>query len=173
MNVKLPLLGLTLVTLIGCNLTEEKEVLNEPNKSVLVLADKANTDTKVVREFAEVKSKLPQKLPTQNRQTTKRINGQKFKLINGRFEKGAAVFNFAMQEFGEIKGSFVIVVTNKQVVTKQELGKIDNIARNTYRIWPNSEEDFSVYYQNLTSNKEITRVEVEIDYSPKSTYEMY
>lgn len=173
MNVKLPLLGLTLFTLIGCNLTEEKEVLNEPNKSVLVLADKANTEAKEVREVAEVKSKLPQKLPTQNRQTTKRINGQKFKLINGKFEKGAAVFNFAMQEFGEIKGSFVIVVTNKQVVTKQELGKIDNIARNTYRIWPNSEEDFSVYYQNLTSNKEITRVEVEIDYSPKSTYEMY
>lgn len=173
MNVKLPLLGLTLVTLIGCNLTEENEVLNEPNKSVTVLADKANTEAKEIREVAEVKSKLPQKLPTQNRQTTKRINGQKFKLINGRFEKGAAVFNFAMQEFGVIKGSFVIVVTNKQVVTKQDLGKIDNIARDTYRIWPNSEEDFSVYYQNLTSNKDITRVEVEIDYSPKSTYEMY
>jgi hypothetical protein len=176
MNVKLPLLGLTLVTLIGCNLTEENEVLNEPNKSVTVLADKANTEAKEVREVAEVaevKSKLPQKLPTQNRQTTKRINGQKFKLINGTFEKGAAVFNFAMQEFGVIKGSFVIVVTNKQVVTQQDLGKIDNIARDTYRIWPNSEEGFSVYYQNLTSNKDITRVEVEIDYSPKSTYEMY
>uniref|UniRef100_UPI0030FB0E7D hypothetical protein n=1 Tax=uncultured Psychrosphaera sp. TaxID=1403522 RepID=UPI0030FB0E7D len=67
MNVKLPLLGLTLVTLIGCNLTEENEVLNEPNKSVTVLADKANTETKEVREVAEVaevKSKLPQKLPT-------------------------------------------------------------------------------------------------------------
>ncbi|MDO6679593.1 MULTISPECIES: hypothetical protein [unclassified Shewanella] len=96
------------------------------------------------------------------------INNEKFITDNVVIKTGQSLFNMQMNDYGVVKGSFVIIST----VTPQWLESdfsIDNIAKETYRLAPHSaDEDLYAWYKQLAKDVRFSVVELEVDYSGKA-----
>lgn len=97
------------------------------------------------------------------------INEQKFELQSDELLKGAKVFNFLMSQSGIVKGTFVVILNNVETLSRfDNTAEIKEIAKNTYRLTPENDANFSEYYKLLQKAKQFQRVEMEIDYSGKT-----
>lgn len=133
------------------------------------LTEEKLSETKL--EAIERKQAIAEKLnlagkPSQSKQLT--FNKEKFKLLSPVAKKGAKVFNLSNNEYGTMKGSVVVVSESKSAfnATVFSQAKIQEIAKDTYRLTIDSQNDLMTFYQSLIKMAVFKVVEMEIDYSP-------
>ena len=74
-----------------------------------------------------------------------------------------------MSQSGIVKGTFVVIINNVETLSRfDNTAEINEIAKNTYRLTPENDANFSEYYKLLQGAKQFKRVEMEIDYSGKT-----
>lgn len=165
------IMALTSLTFISaCNATTEKfdDINTNQSDDINTVQTLIKSDTTVENKQKELSKKIPtnlQKLPIKN---TVVLNGIKFKLLGKELKGGTRVLNLNMNEYGKIKGSFVIVLNKNVKIDKSKFGKAEMIAASTFRIWPLKTIDFVTFYNELLDNSNYSTVEVDIDYTPIS-----
>ncbi|MGB1198250.1 MAG: hypothetical protein ACPG46_04330 [Thalassotalea sp.] len=173
MKVKLTVISMALMSIIGCNDSTSSSASDSNGASVkeesTIAAKNAVVPANNLTSSAdETIQKIPQRLPKIANEQTISLNGTKFKLLADKFEKNAQVLNLNMNEFGTVKGSFVVVLKENKTLIEENFSQIENIEKNTYRVWPLASSDLFTDYKVLSNNKDYSAVEVDIDYSPKS-----
>jgi hypothetical protein len=98
------------------------------------------------------------------------INNERFSTKTALFNKGQALYNLNVNQSGTIKGSVVVVLVNSAVLSKAlaQLGEVNRIAKDTYRINFSAQQNVLRMYQRIKKMPSINVVEMEIDYTPKS-----
>ncbi|WP_394388651.1 hypothetical protein [Shewanella woodyi] len=136
-----------------------------------------STSTVITKDEAVNKKKLlitEQDKKTQNTAYSYRLNDQKFTSNAKVLVKGSSVSSPIMSESGVLKGSFVVIITTAKTESLSTHYKVNKIAKNTYRLIPiKNQTDLYNLYSNLLKNSELSRVEIEIDYSRDSTAQSY
>ena len=169
------LLSFILATsLFACIPTEKRTDAVEVN-SEEVKEDKFTTKQLIstnssVKETS-IKNKSTQVKKSVFGKKTLSFNGEKFEYSGGLVTKGTKLFNIQMAESGKVKGSFVVVTkpSVELVTTPVELKSKAKLAKDTYRVIPEKGQNLQAIYKLLKANKQLLQVELEIDYSPKST----
>lgn len=98
-------------------------------------------------------------------QRTISFNGEKYLFDGEKLRKGSQVRNIHMSEQGRIKGTFVIVVKAGEILNLPFKSKT-KIAKDTFRLIPAQDDDLMTAYKQLLADKNLIRVELEVDYSP-------
>lgn len=105
-----------------------------------------------------------------------RINEKKFQIFDWPLVKNSKVFNLQMNEYGKLKGTFVIVLKDEQLmpedVNQQFVTK--KIAKQTFQLTPKFEYSknlIATYKKLMVNNFQV--VEMQIDYSPENTRAIY
>jgi len=98
------------------------------------------------------------------------FNGEKFEYQGGSIHQGTKLFNLAMASTGFVKGSFVVVTKPETTLNLVPVAvkSQQKIAKDTYRIVPVKGKRLEPIYRLLLANDNLSRVELEIDYSAKS-----
>jgi len=157
------------------NHNEEKIVSAEIKEADVELIATTPTLNKVDEDAAELlslaedkKKKLAEYLKKRGIQPSITLNGEKFSLHSKSFSKGAKVYNMQMGEYGLVKGSIVVVSLNKVTASELQypLVKVNQIAKNTFRLTPAETVKLMPFYKSLITGKRFSVVEMEIDYSP-------
>jgi len=96
------------------------------------------------------------------------FNKEKFELLSPVAEKGAKLFNLSIHEYGIMKGSIVVVVDNTSPFKTAYFSEvlITKIAKDTYRLTPDTKLELMNLYKTLNNMPEFKVIEMEIDYSP-------
>lgn len=165
------IMTLTSLTLISaCSSTTEKfdDINTNQSDDINTVQTLIKSDTTVEDKQKTLSKKIPtnlQELPIKN---TVMLNGIKFKLLGKELKGGTRVLNLNMNEYGKIKGSFVIALHENVKIDKSKFEKAEMIAASTYRIWPLKTIDFVTFYDELLNNRNYSTVEVDIDYTSMS-----
>lgn len=170
MKINLIFICITLVAFVGCNKTQAPiSEIQTKNEQASI---KHTLKSEVIPKKSEAlhKSVVNNSLP-QSKKSTVIINDATFKLISGELKKNTKVLNLNMNEYGRIKGSFVIVLAKNKFLTISHFDKVIKVANQTYRIWPPKEKELLSYYKELTANSDYITVEMDIDYSASSKQE--
>lgn len=131
--------------------------------------ESTNQEQQISRSNEIKKHKTPISNPIFGKKTIS-FNGEKFEYQANLIQQGTKLFNFSMSEYGEVKGSFVVVTKPGKPlrVTPVVLKHEKKIAKDTYRIFPTKVDNLEAIYHLLKANEELTTVELEIDYSGKA-----
>jgi len=177
-NLSVIVLGAVLLT--ACS-DKKDESVNENHESSGQVSSLEPTESTEIKEEElsqvadEAVRKSKKELSTQvfdrnkNKSKNVMINKQKFELQSDELIKGAKVFNFLMSQSGIVKGTFVVIINNLETLSRfDNTAEINEIAKNTYRLTPENDANFSEYYKLLQGAKQFKRVEMEIDYSGKT-----
>jgi hypothetical protein len=123
-------------------------------------------------QLKELNTQPKSELLTKN--TSFKLNDEKFSADNSVLRKGDSVYNLSMSEFGVLKGSFVVVTRVDVAELILENYKSELIATNTFRLVPIvTDSSLIVLYQQLRSAERLARVEIEIDYSKQNSQSAY
>lgn len=155
---------------LGCNTPDKKA--EESSKNIV---EKDIKKDKLIKQETSSDSpiSLAKKELLKQKRSSITINNTKFKLVDHKFETGSQIYNLAMNEFGVVKGSFVLVVISESNFDKDRFLKVVKIADDTFRVWPKNGVTLSSAYQKLTEDKNYSTVEVDIDYTPVSKLETH
>ena len=166
--MKLKLLSIIVVSifLLGCNNSSDNDnsVVHEELKETTVKENKKE----MLKNDVGSHSPIALIERTNKMSASISLNGVKFKLVDKKFEQGAQVYNLSINEFGTIKGSFILVVINEENFNKNSFSKVVKIAHKTFRVWPLKEIDLRSSYRELISDSNLSTVEAEVDYTPIS-----
>lgn len=169
--MKKAMLSTLLVLSTACS-TDKIDKTETPS----VMPVETSTSTVITKDEAVNKKKLlitEQDKKTQNKTYSYRLNDQKFTSNAKVLVKGSSVSSPIMSESGVLKGSFVVITTAKTESLSTHY-KVNKIAKNTYRLIPiKNQTDLYNLYSNLLKNSELSRVEIEVDYSRASTAQSY
>lgn len=157
-----------LTFIVGCNNANDHDNSVEQHEVKALNSAGNNNDNKRVNLKNEVDDHALLNKAAQKINQSISLNGNKFKLVDGKFEQGAQVYNTLMKEFGTIKGSLVLVLTDEGVFDKSYFKEVKKIADKTFRVWPTKKDDLYLVYQDLTRNSNFSVVELEVDYTPIS-----
>ncbi|MCP4320406.1 MAG: hypothetical protein GY787_00810 [Alteromonadales bacterium] len=168
-QVLLLLISLIFATsLLACSQADKKSSATEvTNTEQVIKVEQSITQKEEVPSRKQLKLEGNKNIPT-HRKRTLTINGEKFAVNSAVLTKNSVVFNLNMKEKGRVKGSFVVITQPDKALNIKGLNlKYSNkIAKDTFRLVPVQGENLLVIYQQLLADKSLTRVELEIDYSP-------
>lgn len=160
--------------IVGCNnATELDNSVEKHEEKTLSSVEENNYESKESNLTIKTSDQLLLGEVTPKKSQTISINDTKFKLVGDKFAQGEQVYNTVMNEYGTIKGSLVLVLSDKGVFNKSHFKKVNKIADKTYRVWPAEKDDFHFFYQKLTNNSNFSVVELEVDYTPISKRQTY
>lgn len=155
--------------IVGCNNANDHDNSVEQHEvKALNSAENNNNDNKRVNLKNEVGDHALLNKAAQKVNQSISLNGNKYKLVDGKLEQGAQVYNTLMNEYGTIKGSLVLVLSDDGIFNKSHFKEVKKIADKTFRVWPTKKDDLYLVYQDLKRSSNFSVVELEIDYTPVS-----
>ena len=154
--------------IVGCNNANDHEHSVEQHEVKALNSVENNNDNKRLNLKNEMGDHALLNKAAQKFNQSISLNGNKFTLVDGKLEQGAQVYNTLMNEYGTIKGSLVLVLSDEGVFNKSYFKTVKKIAKKTFRVWPTKKDDLYLVYQDLTRNANFSVVELEVDYSPIS-----
>lgn len=154
------------IFLNACNCVNDHEK-SMSNKEVVTLKNTTKHDPLKLMKKKEQDNKA------QRKRNTVMLNGTKFKLINNKFEPSMQIYNISLHEFGMIKGSFVLVVSNTGSIDKSRFKEVTKIADKTFRVWFTNDVELLSEYKKLSQDANFSAVEVDIDYTAQSKNQTY
>ena len=166
--------SLCLIATVGCNDTAEQKNAAVDNTEAVEEKTLDNSTEKAAalslsnQALSNVTKNKPKRLSDVVKNQSVSLNGTKFTLVSETLEKGAQVLNLAMNEFGRVKGSVVVVLAEGNELSSASFAKTAKLAKNTYRVWPIENVEFLTFYNTLAKNKTYKTVEADIDYSAQS-----
>jgi hypothetical protein len=170
-NKNVLILGLFLSALVvSCSQSEREEASkNETSKNkALTLKNVPHQDKSEIKQELE---KSREKPILSNKKTIS-LNGEKYLIEDEKLQKGSQVRNIHMSEKGRIKGTFVVITKTGKVAGISLKNKV-KIAKDTFRLIPMQNDNLLDIYKTLLADKSLSRVEMEIDYSPESKKKIF
>lgn len=163
---KFLILPLSFVMIMGCG-TDEKRESDEQAKTKKVQETSKELTTPPVSKKALITG--ANSIKSSNRRSVS-INKEKFTTVERELAHGSKVYNVSMREYGTLKSTVVIVgnVAKDKLTSHYGAQTVVKIAKDTYRLSPNAGLTVYEFYNGLLELKELTTVELEIDYSGSS-----
>ena len=157
-------------SLLACSQVDKKSssaAVTTTEQVTKVEVESSPTQQEVVASKKQLKLKENENLPLVRKRTLT-INGEKFEVNSAVLTKNSMLLNLSMKEKGRAKGSFVVITQADTALNIKglKLKYSNKIAKDTFRLVPVQGENLLVIYQQLLADKSLTRVELEIDYSP-------
>jgi len=96
------------------------------------------------------------------------INDTKLRADASELRPGTQVFDVSVGAFATVSNFLVIISTDAETRWQQDF-EVSKLARDTFKLIPKSEQlSMDAWYKRLKAEKGIVRVELGINYSPKS-----
>lgn len=157
---------------VSCSQSEREEApKNETSENKpLILENVPHQDKSKIKIKQE--SEQSRDKPVMSNKRTISLNGEKYLFEDEKLQKGSQVRNIHMSEKGRIKGTFVVITKTGEIADISFKSKT-KIAKDTFRLLPMQSDDLLNIYKILLADKSLTRVEIEIDYSPDSKKQLF
>lgn len=164
--------GFLSALVVSCSQSEREEApINETSENKPLISESAlHQDKSKIKIKQELEKNRDNPVPSQKR--TISLNGDKYIFEGEIIQKGSQVHNIHMSEKGRIKGTFVVISKTGKITAIPVKSKT-KIAKNTFRLTPMENADLMDVYKILLADKNLTRVEIEIDYSPDSKKQIF
>jgi hypothetical protein len=172
-NKNILILGFLLSAfIISCSQSEREEVSKNKNleNKPLILENVPHQDKSKIKIKQE--SEKNQVKPLLSYKKTISLNGEKYLFEDEKLQKGSQVRNIHMSEKGKIRGTFVVITKTGKIADISFKSKT-KIAKDTFRLIPMQNDDLLDIYKMLLADKNLIRVEIEIDYSPESKKKLF
>jgi len=172
-NKNILILGFFLSALVvSCSQSEhEEEAKNETTEKKPLIQENVPYQGKSKINIKQ-ESEHNREKPVLSHKRTISLNGEKYIFEDEKLQKGSQVRNIHMSEKGRIKGTFVVITKTGKIAGLSFKSKT-KIAKDTFRLIPMQNDDLLDIYKILLADKSLTRVEIEIDYSPDSQKQIF